>query len=290
MRIRIPQINLWEKKEGIEKLLEVFQTSFPEEGMITFCFNDCKFISSEAIAILSGIKLLRDSTGLLTNIAMRTIDLEVRNFLNNSRFLKMFLPNSVADSSTSLPIYVQQDFSKEGILQYIDKEIIERSEMPEMSEELRKEIRRAFFEIFGNVFTHSESEIGGLVCGQVYPKIKKIQIVFYDAGVGIAKRVKETQSEFQEKQDKEAIEWALMRGTSTSSSTEQSRGLGLYLIRQFLKVNEGEIRIYANTGYFEEKNGKTNFGFLTFALDGTLIDLRINIRNDVKYGFKYESA
>lgn len=285
MRVKIPQINIWERVQGIEKILEIFQFPFQKQKMITFCFDNCRFISSEAIAILAGIKSLRDNLGLVTNVDMDTINYRVRNFLNNSRFLKMFDLKNFRSSRTSLPINVQRKFQKDEILQYIDKEIMERSEMPEMSEDLKKEIRKAFFEIFGNVFSHSESKIGGLVCGQVYPNEKEIQIVFYDTGIGIAKRVKNI---YPELQDKDAIKWALMRGTSTSSNFKESRGLGLYLIWQFLKVNGGEIRIYANTGYFEEIKGNKEFGSLAHALNGTLIDLRIKVRDDVKYGFNYE--
>lgn len=51
----------------------------------------------------------------------------------------------------------------------------------------------------------------------------------------------------------------------------------------FLSVNEGEFRIYANQGAVKEVSGKQELQRLEYPVEGTLIDLRINIRDDVKY-------
>ena len=83
--------------------------------------------------------------------------------------------------------------------------------------------------------------------------------------------------------DEKAIEWALRRGTSTLASESVSRGLGLYLLRKFLEVNEGDFRIYSNLGSVQEIAGKQHLQKLEYPIEGTLIDLRINIRNDLKY-------
>jgi anti-sigma regulatory factor (Ser/Thr protein kinase) len=285
--VEIPQINMHARDIGMKNILEVLAPVFQERGPVIFRFNYCHFISAEGVAILAGTKLMRDSKGLLTQIDMDTIDDSVKRLLGKSQFLKLFghalCPSGAGNT---LPIYKQSRLSKDGILNYIDLEIMKRHEMPEMSDDLRKEIRRAFFEVFGNVFYHSRSSIGGLVCGQVYPNSKEIQIVFYDAGVGIATRVREV--EFSIRSDVEAIEWALKRGTSTLSNSSESRGLGLYLLRQFLRVNEGEFHIYANQGAVIEISGNPNYVILPCSLNGTLIDMRIRVRNDVKYSFSYE--
>ena len=60
-------------------------------------------------------------------------------------------------------------------------------------------------------------------------------------------------------------------------------GLGLYLIRSFLTTNEGEFRIYANNGAMIETNATRKKERLFSPVQGTLIDMRIIIRDDIKY-------
>ena len=57
----------------------------------------------------------------------------------------------------------------------------------------------------------------------------------------------------------------------------------MYLLQQFLRVNQGELRIYANQGIAEEVKGSHTYSSLPYNLNGTLIDIRIKVRDDVKY-------
>jgi len=288
MHIHIPQLN--EYSSNIKRwnnFLFTINPIFQRSEQICFNFKKCGFISAEGIALLAGLKFLRDVQGYQTTIDENTIRKKVRIVLERSGFLGLFgseqfdVKGTLGDAATTLPIYRRQNLDKNGIVSYIDTKILSRTEMPDMSELLRKEIRKAFFEIFSNIFTHSKSPIGGIVCGQIFPRDKKIQIVFYDAGVGIAQNVRNFQLSIRS--DEEAIEWSLRKGTSTLSSESVSRGLGLYLIRMFLKANGGEFRIYANKGAVMEFNGRREIKSLLSPIKGTLIDMRIIIRNDIKY-------
>lgn len=287
MRIYIPQIN--ERSKTLKpwnNFLATINPAFKEKKLVCFDFSRCHFISAEGTAVLSGLKFMRDKKGYKTKIDLNTVVESVKIVLGRWGFLGLFESRSSGGKSVSLigttiPIYRQEKLVIEETVDYIDQNILNRTEMPNMSEVLRKEIRKAFFEVFGNIFTHSNSLIGGLVCGQVFPNDKKIQIVFYDTGIGIAKNVAKIESSISS--DEKAIEWALRRGTSTLSSESVSRGLGLYLIRMFLKVNEGDFRIYANQGSVKEIAGEQQLQKLEYPIEGTLIDLRINIRNDIKY-------
>lgn len=280
MRITIPRIDKWAKCDGVSTLIEALGSITAVEKSATFDFSGCQFISAEAVAILTGMKLLRDKMEFETKIDTNTLQPDVKRFLGKSRFLSLFGEEASPWSDNSLPIFRQTTLSIPDILNYIETEIL-RPEMPEMSPALAKQIKRAFFELFGNVFHHSESPIGGIACGQVYPNDKEIQIVLYDAGIGIAHRVKAVFSGI--KSDADAIQWALQMGTSTLSNHRESRGLGLFLLRQFLRLNEGEFCIYANSGFVEEISGHRTVGNLKYQLKGTLIDMRVRVRKDIKY-------
>lgn len=287
MRIYVPQIN--ERSKTLKPwniFLATINPAFTEKKLVCLDFSKCHFISAEGTAVLSGMKFVRDKKGCKTKIDYNTIQEDVRIVLKRWGFLDLFESSGsgwkvVSPIGTTIPIYKQERLMVNDIVNYIDQILLNRTEMPVMSAALHKEIRRSFFELFGNIFTHSDSIIGGIVCGQVFPKDRKIQIVFYDVGKGIARNVCKAEPSITS--DEKAIEWALKRGTSTLSSESVSRGLGLYLIRMFLSVNEGEFRIYANQGAVKEVSGKQELQRLEYPVEGTLIDLRINIRDDVKY-------
>jgi hypothetical protein len=293
MRIYIPQVN--ENSRNLKRwntFLTTISPAFKEKKIIYFDFSKCHFISAEGIAVLSGIKFMREKNNYKTEIDCQTIDARVKVVLERWGFLRLFDPDMLENESnlavgTTIPIFQQEKLDKNEVINYIDQNILNRTEMPRMSDALRKEIRRAFFEVFGNIFAHSNSAIGGLVCGQIFPKDRTIQIVFYDIGIGIAKNVRNSDPLITS--DENAIGWALQRGTSTLSSESVSRGLGLYLIRLFLQINEGDFRIYANLGSVKEASGTQLSQKLEHPIQGTLIDLRINIRNDITYILASES-
>lgn len=280
LRVLIPRIDKWAKCEGVSSMIEALESALHSEESVTFDFSQCHFISAEAVAILAGMKLLRDEMTLETKIDTDTLEPLVKRVLGKSRFLSLFGHDVLPWTDNSLPIFRQTKLSVSDTLNYINTEIL-RPEMPEMSSGLQKQIKLAFFELFGNVFHHSESAIGGVACGQVYPKDREIQIVLHDTGIGIARRVRSAVTGTNS--DADAIQWALQRGTSTLSNHEESRGLGLFLLRQFLALNGGEFRIYANQGFVEEISGSRNCGDLDYKLKGTLIDMRVRVRKDIKY-------
>ena len=288
MLIKVPQINKWSRRIGVERISEVLNRALAEAGPVIFDFTDCHFISAEGVALLAGVKLMRDSRGLSTNIDVDSINYSIKRLLAKSQLLVLFgYQPDLLRAGNTFPIYRGNDFSKNSItdmLEYIDREILRRSEMPEMSDDLCKQVRKSFSEVFSNIFYHGESPIGGIVCGQVYPKSKEIQIVFYDAGIGMARRIRGVYPSISS--DEKAIEWALQKGISTRSN--EPSGLGLYLLRQFLVANGGELLIYANKGALSIINGNISWGILPYSIRGTLIDMRIKIRNDVTYIFSYE--
>lgn len=284
-KVLIPQVNIWDVGGGVQKIIEATYRNTDSEEPLILDFSFCSFLSAEATALLASIFLDRQKSGFQTQIDPFSVQAEVRRYLNRVGFFSICgLEEGYTYPASSLPLFTTEALEKDQVLRYIDREIMGRHEMPTMTEPLSKEIRRAFFEVIGNVFHHSESPVGAIVCGQIYPNANKIQITFLDRGVGLAAKVRSCVSSIRD--DGEAIQWALKRGTSTLASRTQSRGLGLYLLREFIRANEGEFRIYANGAFLEETQGNANPGLMDPPLRGTLVDLRINIRPDVRYGFQ----
>lgn len=157
--------------------------------------------------------------------------------------------------------------------------------MPRMTTGLAKEVRRSLCEVFSNVFRHAKSPIGGVALGQLYPNMRNFQICICDLGVGIVRRVQNAGHGLES--PLHAIRWALKPGNSTWQGNEPP-GLGLHLLREFVKVNGGVFRIYANSGVYSEVAGSPQEYELPIEFPGTLVELRLQSRDDVTLDLRYE--
>lgn len=179
-----------------------------------------------------------------------------------------------------VPLLHQPHEAPAASVRFVDDWILGRSAMPQMTDPLANVTRKSICEVLGNVFFHAESPIGAIAIGQIYPQRKMFQICVCDSGIGLVRRVKESgRNEFS---PTDAIRWSLESGNSTMSGSTP-HGLGLFVLREFIKVNGGVFRIYANNGCFNESSGVSGDRVMSSTLPGTLVDFRFNVRDDVTY-------
>jgi hypothetical protein len=67
-------------------------------------------------------------------------------------------------------------------------------------------------------------------------------------------------------------------------------GPGLYLLREFVKINGGTLRLVANTGYWCQDGNNLTQSTLSAELPGTLIQVNLLIHDDVIYSFADEGG
>jgi len=274
-----------------DRFISIVSPLFDKSIPIILDFSECGFIGPEGTALIAGLKIFRNDRGYITELDVTSVLSSVKVVLERSGLMGLFFPSESgwqpSHKDSTLPIFCLKSKDKDSAIEYIENQILIRKEVPHMTERLKKDIRVSFFEIFNNIFNHSESPIGGVVCGQVFPTDHTVKIVFYDTGIGVANKVLNHKTDL--KSDVEAIEWALERGNSTLGETiGQPRGLGLYLIQEFIKINTGIFRISANSGALMEKDGKRSKGMLSLPLHGTIIDITIKTQEHLIYGYKDE--
>jgi hypothetical protein len=270
----------------VMSLLSVLEPAWNYNGPIELEFPGCEFMSAEGVAILAGLAYYRSSKSAPVSLEIHSINRLVSRNLRKMGFTELFDREYCISNENSIPLYHDDGKNLDGVITYLEQQVMSRSQMPQMTPSLHKEIRKSFAEIFGNIARHSDSPIGGLVCGQIYPRQKEIQLTFFDSGVGICKRVRSSYPSIEN--DRAAIYWAVQKGNSTLAQEEGPRGLGLYLLREFLKANGGALHIYANRAYYKEHESKREQEFLSQELPGTLLDLRIRIDPSSVYEFANE--
>lgn len=276
----IPEVNLWSGTDAIDGLLAALARFWESVPHATLDFSRCRFLTADAVAIIASLKLHRDVNGLVTVTDWSTISPALQKQLGKWDVASVLGGENVPWTDNCVPLLHQTNKAHAESVEFVDHWILGRSAMPQMNDALAKVTRKSICEVLGNVFLHAESSIGAIVLGQIYPKRKMFQICVCDSGIGLVRRVQESgRSGFSPVQ---AIRWSLESGNSTMHGSTP-HGLGLFMLREFIKVNGGIFRIYANNGCFNESSGVSRDRVMSSTLPGTLVDFRFNVRDDVTY-------
>lgn len=137
-------------------------------------------------------------------------------------------------------------------------------------------------EMYNNAIEHSK----GNVLGAKYFRNQKNTYCFacYDDGIGIPNNVMSTREEITSQLD--AFRWAMIDGNSTACDGIP-RGLGLGLLKSFVRANEGVIRISSgNVLYTYKKDNTENYYELKNHFYGTLFEMDIIADNNREYILK----
>jgi anti-sigma regulatory factor (Ser/Thr protein kinase) len=113
-------------------------------------------------------------------------------------------------------------------------------------------IKYVISELVRNVFEHSQSSVGAMVCAQFFKKSNKIAIGVADVGIGIKQSIKVSHSV---NDDLNAIKLALRPGitgtTRKIGGTASNAGAGLFFIKSIAKVNRDFFVIYSGQGMYK---------------------------------------
>jgi hypothetical protein len=198
----------------------------------------------------------------------------LETLLQRNHFLSHFGGTKLPDFYRSTVVYRKFKTNEEKLFkEYLDTELLSKKAMPNMSAQLRKRINESVFEIFNNAAIHGGcSHI--FTCGQYFPNDRRLDFTIVDLGNTIRKNV----STFldTELSGEQAIKWAVQEGHTTRTGPIPG-GLGLSLIREFLKKNKGKIQIASADGFWQEAHGNEQSQVLAESFGGTIVNLEFNI-------------
>lgn len=159
-----------------------------------------------------------------------------------------------------------------------------------VADDLKKAIVSRIFEIFMNAYGHGSiksSYIGAVSCGHYDRKEKKLHLCVIDFGLGVCETVKNYLG--SDISDIDALNWALKMGNSTktdSNGLDIPRGLGFGLLKEFVAINSGSIKVYTNNcrALLDQRNEYivTDGGY---GFAGTLVEITINCDDRRHYKF-----
>ena len=208
-----------------------------------------------------------------------------RDILSRNGFLKKFGIHKPFESYNTELDYKTFSY-KEGrsFSTYIDEEILKKDGFPKLSKLLSKKINESIFELYENARTHGMCK-NIHTCGQYFPSKKLLDITIVDMGQTIKNNVNNYKN--SNWSGSECIEWATKDKNTTKTGTI-SGGLGLAIIFDFIKLNNGKIQIISSDGYWELRRGKLFKQELNFTFQGTIANLEFNLADKNEYLLKEE--
>ncbi len=279
--ISIPDVNLNRGLcGGIDGLVGAIAPAWSLADELVFDFRGCTFISAHGVAVLVTLKLQRDRMGWPTRINWDTLRPAVAKQFGRWKVSPLFGGQEHPWIDNAIPLLHLPGRAPAAMGGYVQQQIIGHPDMLSMTTGLARVTASAFCEVFGNIFRHAESAVGGIAIGQVYPNVKEFQVCICDGGVGLVERVQ--RAGFGRESAPAAIHWAMQEGHSTAPGG-QPGGLGLFWLRRIVQANGGNFRTYANGGFYSEYAGRPYGAAMTARLPGTLIEIRLKVRDDVTY-------
>ena len=162
---------------------------------------------------------------------------------------------------------------------YIEQHLVGKG-MPKMSVGLQKRFRESIFEILSNAVLHAETKMGIFACGQFFPRDKRLDFSIADLGIGMRENIKRKVG--LDLHPEEAIRWAT-EGNNTTKTGRIPGGLGLKLLREFIRLNQGRIQIVSDAGYWEFAGGAVTTKRFNQPFPGTTVNLEINTADRHSY-------
>ncbi len=217
----------------------------------------------------------------LNTVKLINIRSGVENILLKNGFLSHYGREKIPDRwGTTIPYHRFDVKDDRYFADYIEHELMHRSEIPAMSPGLMKKFRESIFEIFSNAVLHSRTELGIFSCGQFFPARHRLDFSVADLGVGMCQNIKDSMG--LDLSPVDAIVWAT-EGRNTTKRGSVPGGLGLKLLGEFIDLNGGCIQIVSDAGYWRRENKKTLTASLSHAFPGTVVSVEINTADTNSY-------
>lgn len=222
---------------------------------------------------------------------LNTIHLSVQNhgaqiILQKNNFLSAYGFEALADTNNTALPYERYKLTESSLfIKYVDKWLLGRTEMPQLSTGLHKEILKSIGEIFANASIHSNSEYV-YVCGQFFPGKHLLYLTITDTGNGIKKTVNNARR--TNYSSLEAIKWAMIDGNTTKPDTPG--GYGFDILKRLILTNGGMLQIVSSDGLYQLCTEGEKTVLLNSEFPGTVISLQFKTNDNHSYRLRGENT
>ncbi len=271
-------------KAGYEFLCELYKDLHEVENEdIYINFDRCKTLDANLSAVLGAIFDKRHKEGCPVFLNRPQYP-GVRRILSRNKFLQAFDLITTNEERENFIEYKRFGISDtQAFKEYIAKELIQKQRFPNCTEKAKIRIIESVYEIFANAVSHGGCDYV-YCCGEVHTRGEKtmLDMTFVNLGLSVVDNVNRyMQDRFLPiKASCEALNWAFVEGNTTKQDTG---GLGLSILKQFIGLNDGTIQMISGDAMLEiEGNGNRDIKLGKW-FPGTIVTVEFNCNDNKTY-------
>lgn len=274
--------------DGYEILAGMYDKLSGKETEVFIDFSTCEVFDGNLVAALGAVfdKLLSEGYQVML---IKPKAGKVRRTLGRNGFLKAWqIMTDVQEKEYFVEYRSFTTNKSDEFKSYIDSQLIHKQKFPQHTELVGKYILENIYEIYANATMHGFSRSVNC-CGEYSEDEKVLHMTIVDCGTTIAENVNSYMKERgkQNMTDEEAIEWAFIEGNTTKKNTG---GLGLALLKEFIRQNQGSLDIVSGSGMLSIKEGQTNSCLLKHSFPGTIVNVNFNFNDEKNYYIEGEDS
>lgn len=285
--VKIPKVVKTNKAgyEFISNLYPIIVNDSQHEVLIDF--TQCNSFDGNLAAALGAIldKVVNEGKQVFLNRPkIRT----VRRVLSRNHFLRAWAVQTDVEDKENHVEYKRfaSNGKSEEFKRYIDNGLVQKIRFPKHTNKVGESIIENIFEIYVNAITHGETDYV-YSCGEYKEDDNTLEMTIVDCGKTIPGNVN---NYFSSKgktiiNSCDAIEWAFISGNTTKL---QTGGLGLAILKEFIKLNNGAIQVVSGSGMIEFTGNKTDRFLLCTDFPGTIVNMKFNFDDPKTYLMKSE--
>jgi hypothetical protein len=143
--------------------------------------------------------------------------------------------------------------------------------------ELAEAVLFSITELIANINAHARSAHGGIVYGQIFPRKRTAVMTIVDAGRGVHRAFAEgTEAQYHGLSEEECLRICVNKDVTCGNG----RGHGLFLIKEIIARNMGDLRIVSGDHYLSVINGIVTVRTGPY-WQGALIIMEFDLNNKV---------
>lgn len=252
-------------------------------------FEKCNWFEANLSAVFGAI--LDEAVKQNNSISLTGFKDPLYSILNRNAFLSHFGEKMVTDVNRTTISYTEFTHDKgTGFREYIREKLLHKDDFPKLSVLAEKKINESIFELFENAHTHGDCEKIH-TCGQYFPRKTppRIDMTIVDMGQTIKNNVNNYLLKLGKNglSGSQAIEWALVKGNTTKTG-DNPGGLGLDVIFEFIKLNNGKVQIVSADGYWEFRQGEQKSALFEHEFPGTIANIEFSLDDRSYYQMESE--
>lgn len=251
---------------------------------IIFDFSETESFSHDMYALLGALchDLIYNQS---KKINFKDLNAKMINIIGKNNFGKHLGLKTIKVDASEGPIIKYQDFNAdvEGLIEfekYISLDIFHKFNISYLTTDQKCIFIDNLLEIFNNVIDHTQSE-KVYVCGNFNAKDSKLHLTLVNIGQTIKDNVAQYFGQHNIVTPHHHLEWAIKLGNSTKV-TEAPGGLGMNILNEYIKQNNGEMRVYSDDEYmdFQYATNKCRLSTTKTSFPGVIVSVTINL-NDI---------